>query len=220
MDWVEVRQGYVDAHHKEFADALTEQRSTVLSLFELDPSVASVARIFERGRWDKHLAAVVIARMRTTAGDYGTDMAGELRHDFDPGQLDGFCDSSGRITAENINASTEESLQEALVTAPDERAGSIGRVFALLLGARLSALAAGTVTTATSLGRSTAAEQASAPRKRWHTYDSTPGARHAPMDGEEVDTGETFSNGLRWPGDPRGDTADLAHCTCAVEYPT
>src|ERR1017187_1297337 len=37
------------------------------------------------------------------------------------------------------------------------------------------------------------------------------------MDGESVDVQETFSNGLDYPGDPSGDAAETAGCTCTVD---
>ena len=40
---------------------------------------------------------------------------------------------------------------------------------------------------------------------------------HVGMDGERISPGETFSNGLRYPGDPSGDLAEVINCRCHVK---
>lgn len=52
--------------------------------------------------------------------------------------------------------------------------------------------------------------------KRWNVLSPNPRATHAAMDGEEVGIDDTFSNGLRFPGDPSGGAAETAGCTCAL----
>jgi hypothetical protein len=42
--------------------------------------------------------------------------------------------------------------------------------------------------------------------------------RHAPLDGEEVPIGDTFSNGCRFPGDPAGEAGEVVNCLCD-QYP-
>ena len=37
---------------------------------------------------------------------------------------------------------------------------------------------------------------------------------HRALDGERIHTGERFSNGLRWPGDPQGPGHELWNCRC------
>jgi hypothetical protein len=38
------------------------------------------------------------------------------------------------------------------------------------------------------------------------------------MNGETVALSEDFSNGLAWPGDPRGGPAEVANCGCSVQF--
>lgn len=44
------------------------------------------------------------------------------------------------------------------------------------------------------------------------------GARpsHAALDGERIQAGETFSNGLRFPGDPSGPANETINCHCTI----
>ncbi|MGW5737009.1 MULTISPECIES: phage portal protein [Streptomyces] len=53
--------------------------------------------------------------------------------------------------------------------------------------------------------------------KIWRT-GSSPRKSHARIDGEKVRLGETFSNGLRWPGDFTGDAKETARCNCEITY--
>ncbi|MEV5977497.1 phage portal protein [Streptomyces sp. NPDC052114] len=68
-----------------------------------------------------------------------------------------------------------------------------------------------------SFGGHDAAKASGLVRKTWRT-GSKPRPEHARMDGETVALGETFSNGLRWPGDSTGDAKDNANCNCDLTY--
>lgn len=49
----------------------------------------------------------------------------------------------------------------------------------------------------------------------WTTCeDSKVRKSHIAMSGEQIDTGGTFSNGLRYPGDPNGDPSEVYNCRC------
>lgn len=83
-----------------------------------------------------------------------------------------------------------------------------------------TAAAVRAVTAATELrsfGGHDAAKASGLVRKTWRT-GSKPRPEHSRMDGETVALGERFSNGLRWPGDSRGDSAQTANCNCELTY--
>lgn len=48
------------------------------------------------------------------------------------------------------------------------------------------------------------------------TLDDRTRDSHALLDGEQVEVGERFSNGLRYPGDPTGDPAEVWNCRCTM----
>lgn len=53
--------------------------------------------------------------------------------------------------------------------------------------------------------------------KEWiATLDSRTRDTHRDVDGEVVPEHKTFSNGLRYPGDPRGDPAEIYNCRCRI----
>lgn len=62
-----------------------------------------------------------------------------------------------------------------------------------------------------------AKEQGIELEKEWiATLDSRTRDTHRDVDGEIVPTHKTFSNGCRYPGDPRGDPAETYNCRCCL----
>lgn len=54
-------------------------------------------------------------------------------------------------------------------------------------------------------------------RKQWlATLDGRTRDSHRQLDGESVDVGKRFSNGLRYPGDPTGPAAEVWNCRCTL----
>lgn len=54
-------------------------------------------------------------------------------------------------------------------------------------------------------------------KKEWlATLDKRTRDSHARLDGERVDIEDKFSNGLRYPGDPSGDGAEVYNCRCTI----
>ena len=55
--------------------------------------------------------------------------------------------------------------------------------------------------------------------KQWLTQgDDRVRDSHAAIDGERVDIGAAFSNGLRFPHDPMGPAAEVINCRCSLAY--
>lgn len=54
-------------------------------------------------------------------------------------------------------------------------------------------------------------------RQEWQaTYDTRTRHSHVMMDGEQAEVGETFSNDLRYPGDPDGPPREVFNCRCTL----
>lgn len=55
-------------------------------------------------------------------------------------------------------------------------------------------------------------------KKVWiSTLDFRTRESHRYLDGEIIEMGETFSNGLRYPGDPSGDPSEVYNCRCSEQ---
>ncbi|MCX5522595.1 phage portal protein [Streptomyces bobili] len=55
-------------------------------------------------------------------------------------------------------------------------------------------------------------------KKVWRTGGTNPRPSHRAQDGERVSLDDVFSNGLRWPGDGKGEAKETANCNCRLEY--
>ncbi|WP_145498670.1 hypothetical protein [Streptomyces sp. CFMR 7] len=89
------------------------------------------------------------------------------------------------------------------------------------LGSWVTAAAVRAVTSATearSFGGHDAAGASGLTHKVWRTGGQNPRASHVRLNGDSVELGRTFSNGLRWPGDANGDAAETANCNCRLDY--
>lgn len=60
-------------------------------------------------------------------------------------------------------------------------------------------------------------EQGVVQKKKWiATPDDRTRESHLEIDGEEVDIGDKFTNGLDFPGDPSGDPSEVYNCRCTM----
>jgi HK97 family phage portal protein len=57
-------------------------------------------------------------------------------------------------------------------------------------------------------------------KKIWRTGGTNPRPSHRAQDGEAVSLDDVFSNGLRWPGDGKGEAKETANCNCRLDYAT
>lgn len=57
-------------------------------------------------------------------------------------------------------------------------------------------------------------------KKVWVTGGANPRPSHRAQDGERVSLDDVFSNGLRWPGDGKGEAKETANCKCRLDYAT
>jgi hypothetical protein len=115
--------------------------------------------------------------------------------------------------AAGINATTKAQLDDE-VGDPD---GDPALVFDVAKDDRTSSVAASIATfvggfAAVEAAKQIASNQGVAPTKTWLT-GTNPRASHAAMDGETVPIGESFSNGMQWPGQGGRDDAG---CNCSV----
>ena len=79
-------------------------------------------------------------------------------------------------------------------------------------------MAVSLTTSFANLGAHDGARAAGGRSKTWHTNSGNPRSSHAAVDGETVELGQTFSNGLRWPGDRAGGIEETAGCQCTLTF--
>ena len=79
-------------------------------------------------------------------------------------------------------------------------------------------MAVSLTTSFANFGAHDGARAAGGRNKTWHVNSGNPRSSHAAVDGETVDLGQTFSNGLRWPGDRAGGIEETAGCECTLTF--
>jgi HK97 family phage portal protein len=75
-------------------------------------------------------------------------------------------------------------------------------------------------TEARGFGSHDAAGVSGVTKKIWRTGGANPRPSHRAQDGEAVSLDDVFSNGLRWPGDGKGEAKETANCKCRLDYAT
>ena len=101
-----------------------------------------------------------------------------------------------------------------------ERIDDEGRdeAFGWATGAGVALVAGSLLGTFANFGAHEGARAAGGRQKRWQVNSQNPRASHAAMNGETVNLGDVFSNGLRWPGFP-GEASEVANCQCSLVFP-
>lgn len=211
MTFKSERRQFIAAHRADFDELLAEQQTTVISGWEQTKALAAAA-IFNQISWAQRLAAVVLLRNTLTATHFGR----QIHSDLDTGALDAFLTINARYAGENFTVGTVEAVQEAL--AADEPRAALAGVFDDARGYRLDRFAARTVSTSGNFGMTVGAEQAGHSHKVWQVNSAKPRPGHARMSGERTPLGETFSNGMQYPGDPAGGADENAGCTCSLGF--
>ena len=125
--------------------------------------------------------------------------------------------------AEEINRTTEDSLRAELteaiangetLTQVEER---VARVFDIARGSRTAMIARTEVISASNEGAVASYKQSGLVDKtEWITSRDNRVRDEHQIDGEQVDLGHKFSNGLEYPGDPSGEPGNVINCRCTV----
>lgn len=175
-------------------------------------------------RWNSELKSDLLALNLATALEFAEIILAKTGvYDDNPSALIPFeermipyLEEHSRIQAENINQITKDQVSVGL--ADPDPLSAVKNVFKNAITVRALALAISSVTFGSSFGSSEAAQASNLRSKVWRVNSGNPRDSHAALDGHRVGIRETFPNGLRWPGDPRGPAEELAGCQCSVEF--
>ena len=176
---------------------------------------------WDADRWDAELSADLLRLNRLTALTWSQvtiEQAGLSIEDMEAFEsiMLPWLQEHSQVQARNLNAKTQEDLTNAL--RQPNAIEAVKNVFVLAVTVRAVSQAVSAVTAASNFGSVEAAKAGGLRKKRWRVTSSNPRPSHAAINGEVVGIRETFSNGLRWPGDPAGSADDNAGCRCAVEF--
>jgi HK97 family phage portal protein len=129
-------------------------------------------------------------------------------------------------TRKRINSILSDSYEEQ--AAPGEIASRIRDVFSDFSSGRAMTIARTETLSAVSLGQDLKAQEfkaqypkeAARMKRIWITaQDDRVRDTHAELDGQMVELGESFANGLKFPRDPDGEAGEIINCRCtSIEY--
>lgn len=169
-------------------------------------------------RWDSELTTVLFALGTNVSEAVAKRTIAKLGADADSYNVDqtlAYLQTVAAATAKRINTVTEQELKKAIESDDDDAPAAVFEK------ARTSRAAQSGVTFTTGIagfGSAEAAKQAAGTRtpvKTWQVTSSNPRSSHSAMNGETVGIDDTFSNGMKWPGDSTGGDADeVAGCEC------
>jgi hypothetical protein len=179
---------------------------------------------FSREVWDANLKTVLLALGRKTAEAMGEAQAAELGSTFKMSAVEDWLDLNSELGAELFNDSTAGTLADMLAADFEDEAAKLAAVDDTFdEGGLMHARAGEQATTRTTVVGEFAAHHAAEHAgdgviKTWETTSKKPRASHKAMNGEETPVGETFSNGMKYPGDWAGGFDEVANCRCTVSY--
>ena len=175
-------------------------------------------RSLERGgkadslRWDSELADDLLKLSKATVKREGELVGSRLMGDFDMGQVENYLKAGAEAAAAAVNKVTAFQLQggtplaDVFDRAKTQRANDFGRSQATHL----------INFAAEEAGRQNPAAEGSRRVKTWITTSDN--SRHKSLNQESVAVGKPFSDGSRFPGDPKvRDYSHNANCRCLID---
>lgn len=204
------------AHQQATAQALSQwfamQQAT------LAPAVATGVLQVDVDAIGRDLGNVIFDRGKATATDYGRAVFVMLGRSlrFRPELLDPWVTEVAGNEGHAIAATMVDRLTDIMDEADPPAAAD--DYFGRLTGVRSDVYAVSMTTTFGMFGAHDGARAAGAGTKGWLTTSGNPRSDHAALNGERVGLADTFSNGMRWPGDPAGGAEQVANCVCALTF--
>jgi len=211
-----LRERHVEQWTRVMRRTFERQRDAVMSKVPKKATILSVDELWDTRRWNEELGADYYRLSRATALVWGRYVADELEFELDEVRMEGWLVERSRIASEEINSHTRGLLATAL-TAEIAREALV-HVFDISLSQRAPEIAVSAVAGSANFGSNEGAKQGGLTSKTWRVNSSNPRPEHAAMNGETVDIGERFSNGMMWPGDPAGGADNNANCQCSVTF--
>lgn len=167
----------------------------------------------------------ILDSLMKEAAEDSKEIAGSDWEFNDTPEINGWLDKKTSIFAEQITDTTFKELKKQFSLSLDEgesRLQLIKRIedtYANISKSRAETIARTEVHGVTQFGTMQGYKQADLPIKIWVWAPGTKGGvrdDHQAMDGEEVPIGDSFSNGLEFPGQPSGGASETINCQCFI----
>lgn len=171
---------------------------------------------FDKERWDSELQTDLMPMNLKTAVAFAQRIDDQTGAKTDQDRMLNWIHTHTEIQASAINAQIEEELTKAM--ASEDPRESFDNLFEVALTSWVASQAITAVTGASNFGSSEGAKAAGLREKQWQVNSKNPRPAHAALNGQIVGINETFSNGMKWPGDPAGGADNNAGCKCSLNF--
>lgn len=215
----ELRARYTEQWTRLLVRTFERQRAAVMSKLKArlgaETKALELAVLWDEERWNREVSDDFYRLGVETAMTWARYVAKTIGLELDEDEMLPWLKENARVTAEYTNATTRRQVEAAL--REDDPGEAVRHVFELAVGVRAAQFASSRVNSLANFGSLNAARQGGLRHKTWHAGPN-PRPSHAAQDGMTVGIREAFPNGLRWPGDPRGDADENANCNCTLTY--
>ena len=209
-----------DRFANDLRKAFVRQSNRVRAVLGSDSSPGPLEDAFDLDLENEELASVIYPHsvaLAAVGASVVLDRYNPDRDNFSEDVMYPWLQKAAAGTANMINKGTLSSLASSIF-GPDWQKDTAD-LFGRLAGEQADVWAQTVTTTSTNFGSADAAKASNLTNKTWRqTSSKEPRSEHSALDGETVPANETFSNGMRWPGDPTGGATENANCHCRVEY--
>jgi hypothetical protein len=209
----ELRAAWRKRWTRHMVGVFERQRDVVLKRAK---SIPDISILWDGVRWNAELTGDFRKLSAATALEFAHYVSEQLGAELDESEMEAYLAESSRIAAEQVNGTTQAQIEEALRA--EDPLDALKGVFEVALSARAAEIAQSRTTTLANFGTMNAARQGGLRTKTWHVNSTNPRPSHARMGGATVGIRELFSNGMMWPGDPKGGADEVAGCTCSVTF--
>ena len=208
----------VDSHAPDLRDTFVRQLGDDLTAFvDRHEGIYDNVGDIDEELWSSRAEDLIFINGKQTATQFGRLIysqlsgrsAGPVETRFRPDFLDPWLHE----VAQNVGKAMVAGMVADLVV--NNEPDSMFERFRISAGL----MAVSLTTSFANLGAHDGARAAGARSKTWRTNSGNPRSSHASVDGETVSLGQTFSNGLRWPGDRSGGSIEeTAGCECSLQF--
>lgn len=217
--------GFVgDAESEAAAKLLSKHASRVFKT--VSSKLGAKAEYWDESRWTRELTADIEDLIFPLADSWGEEAftaLGTAEYEYDTGRTRNFLKAMAKQRAEKINSGIHTLITDAIEREHENEDTNLSEELEHSLevfeNARAESLGLALVGAVAGFAVNEAAYQHPARKvvKRWIVNSGSPRASHAAMAGEEVGIKDTFSNGLRWPGDYNAEADETVNCHCSLE---
>lgn len=208
----------VDSHAPSLRDTFVRQLGDDLAAFvDRHEGIYATVGDIDEDLWSSRAEDLIFTNGKQTATQFGRLIysqlsdraAGPVESRFRPDFLDPWVHE----VSENVGkAMVAGMIADLAVNNEPESMFDRFRTSATLMAVSLT-------TSFANLGAHDGARAAGGRFKTWRTNSGNPRSSHASVAGETVELGQSFSNGLRWPGDRSGgDIEETAGCQCSLSF--